>query len=385
MRGTIIKLGNGQYRIFAEVGRDPATRKRRRITERMNGTYREAQRRLSEIRTALDKGTHIASDSSTLQQFVESWWPSKRTAVAPTTAEGYRRLLDSVILPALGRRPVQKVTPGEVGRFLSGIVNRGAPGQADHAFVLLRLVFNTAVRQGAVVRSPMTGVERPRVPRKEMRILYPIEWQRVQEYLLEHRPDLMLPFWTLITSGLRRSELCGLKWADFDEPARLLHVQRAVHVLRGGRYVEREPKTSRARRIVALDASTTSMLAEHRRESERIGSLFGRALEDSDYIFGRSDTRKPCHPQVLSRAWQRTVQALGLPSIRLHDLRHSAASLLLATGADPKLISERLGHSSVGFTLTVYGHLMPGAQAEAAEKLAAMLGNGRAQPVLAAG
>ena len=300
-------------------------------------------------------------------------------------AVGYRRLLDGLILPALGSKRLQRITPGDVGTFLSGVVNRGAPGQADHAFVLRRHMFRTSVKHGVLAKSPIAGVERPRVPHKEIRVLDPQEWQRIQRHLSTHRPDMVMVYWFMVTTGLRRSEVCGLKWGDLDSDDHLLYVRRALHVLSGGEYVEWEPKSARARRVVALDATTVTMLAGHRRESERATTMFGRQLAPNDYIFGRPDTRAPCHSQLLSRTWQRVVKALELRPIRLHDLRHSSASLLLAVGADPKLISERLGHSSVGFTLTVYGHLMPGAQREAAEKLAAMLGNGRVRPALAAG
>lgn len=383
MSGSIVKYKDG-WRVFASAGRD-VQGKRRRITEVVKGTRRDAQRRLRELQTALDSGAFVARRNLTLRQLVDAWWPGKAASVSPTTAEGYRKLLDGLILPALGSKRLQGITSRDIATFLSSIVKRGTIGQADHAFVLLRLFFNSAIKGGEIVRSPMQGVDRPRAPHKEMLILLPAEWQRVREYLAQHRPAMLLPFTVLITSGVRRSELAGLKWGDFDAGRQLLRIHRAVHVLPGGRYVEEEPKTARSRRTVALDNFTARMPIEHQRESERIAEMFGRELADSDYIFGRLDRRLPCHPQALSDAWRRTVRALELPSIRLHDLRHTAASLLLAAGVDAKLISERLGHSSVGFTLTVYGHLMPGAQAEAAEKLAIILGNGHPREALPVG
>lgn len=152
-------------------------------------------------------------------------------------------------------------------------------------------------------------------------------------------------------------------------------MQRSYHVLPGARSVVRPPKTRQGRRSIALDPWTLKRRTDHRAAAIRAIEMLGRSFSEADYVFARLDS-SPWPPDTLTQHWDRTVARLGI-RCRLHDLRHSSASLLLASGADIRLISARLGHASPGFTLSVYAHLLPDAQAAAAERLGALLQNGQ--------
>jgi len=214
-----------------------------------------------------------------------------------------------------------------------------------------------------------------------MRTLTPEQVRYVLDDLANRDSWAVVPILLLVTTGIRRSELCGLRFGDLDLERGLLRIQRTVHHLARGKMVTREPKTRRSRRTVALDSHTVAMLRVHRSECERAAELFGRRISERDPVFapadqyGKGEGARPWRGDTYSRLWWRTARRLGIQA-RLHDLRHTSASLMLAAGVNVQAISARLGHGDVGFTLNTYSHRLPGADAEAAEKLAAILGNG---------
>jgi len=172
-------------------------------------------------------------------------------------------------------------------------------------------------------------------------------------------------------TGLRRGELCALRWPALDLETGRLRVSRALLCVHG-RLVESEPKTARGRRVLDLDAVTIAMLRDHRKAQVKERLLVGPGYQDYGYVFARPDGT-PWNPERISSAFDRLVIATGLPRIRLHDLRHTHATHLLAAGTNVRVASERLGHASVAFTLDVYAHALPGQQASAAAATAALV------------
>ena len=379
--GSIQPYGDG-WRIFVSGGTD-ATGLRVRVSEVVGGSRRDANRRLHELARSIRTGAYAANGAGqTLGQFVAEWWPSKAASLAPRTAQGYRKMLDSYVLPALGRKRIQRITSGDVSRLVGELVDRGTVTQAVHVHRFTKTLFNAAIRGGTAGKNPVLAVDRPRAPHREMATVTLEQWGRVRQHFERRESWALLPLTVLITSGLRRSEVLALQWRDLDFERGVLTVQRSFHVLPGGDARVERPKTRRSLRAVALDHHTTAALADHRRRAEHAARLLGRRFWETDFVFAREDGT-PWRLDSLSQVWGRTARKLGIKA-RLHDLRHTSASLMLASGANPKLISERLGHSSTAFTLDTYTHVMVSAQAEAAEKLGAMLGNGRPPKALPA-
>ncbi len=379
-QGTITEIEKGKvYRLFLSAGKGPDG-KYVRITETVHGSFRAAQSRLGAVRNKLDTGAHVARKAETVGDFIARWWPAKSASLAPTTARCYRDLIDGHILMAIGNCPLQRLTGQDISAMLTAIISRGHTPRAASTHGVLRIILRSAVKMGALGRNPMDGVPQPRPPYREMKILAPADWRRVRDHFTS-RESHWTPFFTLaITSGLRRSELAGLRWGDLDTESGILTVRRAVHKLQPGEFIVREPKTARSRRAVALDQGTLSVLATHRKQVDTVAGMFGRSVQPADYIFASADGN-PWSPQAASRAWRKLTASLGIRGVRFHDLRHSAASLMLAAGVPVQLVSARLGHASAGFTLTVYAHALPGAEAEAAEKLAGILNGPRRDPM----
>jgi len=172
-------------------------------------------------------------------------------------------------------------------------------------------------------------------------------------------------FYLALFTGMRRSELLALRWQDIDSILGQIYVNRSVHVLKGGKVHYRTPKTAKGRRTIALTPSTLLMLAEYRQRKEAEALLLDRPIQDSDLLFGNLEG-KPVLPSTLTHTWGRMVKTAGLKPIRLHDARHTHASLMLKQGIHPKIVQERLGHSSITITLDTYSHVAPGLQQAAA-------------------
>jgi len=174
-------------------------------------------------------------------------------------------------------------------------------------------------------------------------------------------------FHTLIWTGIRRSELLGLQWNDLDLDMALMTIRRSLVRLQNGTYVTDEPKTSSGARSLDLAPSTCLLLKQHRADQERDVGLLGIPSSQANFVFGHPDGT-PRTPSTVTQQFRRIASRAGLSGVRLHDLRHTHASLMLQQGTDIKTISTRLGHSSVAFTMDTYAHLLPGMQKAAMEK-----------------
>jgi integrase len=195
----------------------------------------------------------------------------------------------------------------------------------------------------------------------------------VSDFLATVEQDrLYAAWWLLSTAGLRRGEVLGLRWQDLNLDTRRLAVVRSL-TQRGKELAFTEPKTRRGRRSLALDARTVAILEAHRRRQfeERLALGLGRPAPEG--LIFTDPLGEPLKPDSFSQIFDRQVAKFDLPRIRLHDLRHSAASLMLQSGANVKTVSERLGHASTSFTMDVYAASMPALEEETAAKVAALL------------
>ena len=179
-------------------------------------------------------------------------------------------------------------------------------------------------------------------------------------------------FYLAIFTGMRRSELLALRWCDVDLLLCQIYVTRTLHHLRNGEIVFRAPKTAKGRRMIALSPSTIIVLREHREKQELARAMLGISLKDDDLVFSQLDG-KPLLPSTVTHAWIKMVRRTGLEGVRLHDARHSHASLMLKQGTHPKIVSERLGHANIGITLDTYSHILPGLQEAAADRFDKMV------------
>lgn len=342
---------------------------------------REAERALQELRSSLQLGTFVESSAHTLASYLlDEWLP----ATAPPrvkfeTWKDRRRNLETHVIPRVGGIPLQELNAAHINRLYADLLRNGAVNGSGglsattvrRIHAMLRKALNDAVRWGQVQRNvallsdppPNKAVQASR--RRSMRTWNELELRR---FLNSEKPKYLYPLWMFAAStGMRRSELLGLRWSDLNLTSSTASVRQTVlDTAEGFRPVE-DQKSSLSARTIHLDRRTVGVLSDHRIAQRALQDAAGNAWQANDLVFPREDGSW-WNPPAISLAFQRAVKAAGVPSIRLHDLRHTHATLLLASGVNPKVVSERLGHSSVAFTLDTYAHVMPGMQPEAAER-----------------
>ena len=221
-----------------------------------------------------------------------------------------------------------------------------------------------------MARNVAEAVDPPRSQRKEMRALTSTELHHVLN-ACQGTPWHPI-FHTLAWTGLRRSELLGLRWKDLDLIFATLRVSQVLHQLNNGQFVYQEPKTAKGRRTIALSPASCIELRLYREGQERDADLLDIPLTDESLVFGRPDG-SPRGPSTLTLAFRRLTRRLGFTGVRLHDLRHTHATLMMEQGVNPKVVSERLGHASVVITLDTYSHVLPNMQEEAVAKFEAAM------------
>ena len=231
--------------------------------------------------------------------------------------------------------------------------------------VTLHKALQDAVRLGMLVRNSADAVEPPKVQRREMQTMSESDIHIFLEFA-KSTPYYALFYMALFT-GMRRSELLAPRWSDVDLTLCQLSVTRALHQLQDGSLIFRQPKTAKGRRLISLSPSTVIVLREHREQQEKMRQALGLALTEDDLVFCRVDG-KPLLPNSISHAWTKLANRTGLKGIRLHDARHTHASLMLKQGIHPKVVQERLGHASIQITLDTYSHVAPGLQQAAANR-----------------
>ena len=336
-------------------------------------TRRDAQDKLRAALRDLDAGVDLAADHQTVARFLDRWLSaSVKPAVRTKTYEGYESIVRVRVVPRIGRVPLDRLTALDLQGLYGDLQRAGLSNRSvHHTHRVLHRAFSQAVRWQLLPRNPCDGATPPRPERAEMRVL---GREQVAAFLDATRDLPAHALYVLaVTTGMRQGELLGLQWADVDLDAARLAVRRALQRQNAAGLVFVEPKTSRSRRTILLSQRAVVALREHRRRQLEDRLLSGAAWQDHDLVFANPSGGP------LDGSWQRALfkEALRraeLPAIRFHDLRHTAATLLLAQGVHPKVVSEMLGHATITLTLDTYSHLVPVMHAQAAAAMDAVLG-----------
>ncbi|MDP9266351.1 MAG: site-specific integrase [Chloroflexota bacterium] len=243
-----------------------------------------------------------------------------------------------------------------------------------HLHALLHKAFDQAEKWGLVARNVVALVSPPTAPHQEMKTLSEAQTRTFLEAVAGERFEALHVL--AVSSGMRQGEILALRWSDLDLDRASAQIQRSIQFLPGDRYVFTPPKTTKSRRKVELTKTVVAALRRHRARqiAERLASAGGWA--DLDLVFA-DEAGGPTSPDRVRWAFQRVLKDAGLPRIRFHDLRHTAATLLLGCGVHPKIVSEMLGHSTIAITLDLYSHVTPTMQREAAAVLDSVLGGPR--------
>jgi integrase len=374
--GAIYETADGRLRGSILLPLPDGTSKRVYVSGR---TRAEITRKFDAKRKESDTGSVTGED---LGAYLARWVEACRPRLRSSTHVEYARHVSQYWLAGsfaanLATLPLARLQPVDVERRMNEMVARGlSPSTARHARSILRRALNDAMREGLLNRNVAALARPPRAPRREMRALSPSEASRLLSATADEPAG---PLYAMaIATGCRLGELLGLSWDDVADDGRSLVVRRSLaesgHTLdaTGGRHVTwalAEPKTERSRRTVMLPAIGVEAL-RHQKARQAVAKLAaGSAWQDRHNLIFTNDVGQPVNPESVSSGFRKMAARLGLQPVRFHDLRHTAASLLLAAGVPLKVVSETLGHSSIAITADVYQHVTPDLRREAADAL----------------
>ena len=379
MKGHIRKRSARSWTIVVDIGRDPVSGKRQQKWQTVQGTKRDAERVLRETLSALDKGIYIQPSNKTISEWLNEWLDTHAALhTTPRTQESYRSNIEKHIVPALGNIPLTQLRPQHLQDYYIDALSSGrcdGKGGLSKRSVLYhhRIIseaLSHAVKMGILARNVAEVVDPPRPSHSQIQPLSP--WA-VSRFLDAARDsDYYVFFSMLLYTGARRGEGLASRWRNLDLDLASLHIVETAYKLGDGSYVIKEPKTPHSRRVVTLPPSLSLLLRRYRQDKEQLFRQFGRVLDENDFVFARLDGKLP-DPSVITREFSKVLDRAGLPHIRLHDLRHTHATLMLKAGVHPKVVSERLGHANINITLDTYSHVLPGLQEAAAQRFDQML------------
>jgi integrase len=307
-----------------------------------------------------------------VNEYFDRWLrDAARPRVTRRTADGYAGLLERYLRDPLGHKRLDKLQPLDIQKVYGEMQARGLSARiVRHTHSALHNALKQAVKWGLLSRNPSDLVELPKVPHKERRVLSPDEAADFLKATSVMPHGLVFEF--ALLTGMRPEEYLALQWADVDFQRSTARVMRAL-VRHDGGWSFEEPKTARSRRTVHLPAPLLEKLIAHKRKQAEVRLKLGPVWQAFDLIFCSEEGTPLSIPNLTYRYFRRILTKAGLPRIRLYDLRHSCATLLLIAGENPKVVSERLGHSTIVLTLDTYSHVLPTMQQKATARLEEML------------
>ena len=319
--------------------------------------------KLDQAANDLRHGLLTVGSTTTLQEYLENWLENvHKPTIRISTYLNYRKLLHNYLVPGLGKVKLQKLTPQQVQVFYSQKMSDGlAPKTINNIHGVLHKALDNAVKWNILSRNVCDAVTPPRIPRKEKNVLTKQQAHTLLEEVRTHRLEAL--FTLAITTGMREGELLALHWQDMNLEDCSIQVKRAVSYLKGYGYVESEPKTAKSRRMIMLPVFVVAILRRHKSQQEEQRREVGSAWMEKDLVFTNA-LGYFYSASTLRKVFRRFLVSIGLPHMRFHDLRHSAATILLAMNVHPKVVQEILGHSQIAMTLDVYSHALPSLQEE---------------------
>ena len=371
MAGSLRQRGKSSWQLRVLAGRDELTGKKAYVSKTFRGGRRDAERELARLVAEVEAGSTSAT-AGTIAELCNKWFEYTAPNLSPVVASEYRRLLDRRILPRWGSTPVRRLRTSDLDGWYSqlrrsGAANGGplAPNSVIRVHAILRRALNQGVRWGWITTNPAVAATPPRVHRRQMDIPSPADVGQLIAAAELVNPALPAFIRLAAASGARRGELCALRWRNIDIEGRSLHIAGAIVQIKQT-IIEKDTKTHAERRV-ALDDGTVRMLLALR---DRVVLALAIAEEDlpaDAFVFShRPEGLVPWFPNYATLSFARLAEREGMGQVRLHDLRHFAATTMLVNGVDVRTTAGRLGHAQSSTTLNVYAHFVHAADAGAA-------------------
>ncbi|MEV2661842.1 site-specific integrase [Paenibacillus larvae] len=365
MKGHIRKRGN-KWCFVLDVGRDEITGER--IQKWFSGydKKRDAERDMAEKIKEINDGTFIEETDETIEEFMSNWLLNKKNKVRPGTWKSYAWLINSHLIPNIGNLKLSKLKPLHLNNLYNQkLIKVISANSIKKLHGLIKDALNEGIGWGIISRNVASAVSPPRVKKVKFKV-----WNEEQLKIFldaSSHERYYLAFELAASTGMRIGEILGLRRVDIDlENAKLSVRQSYTKGITGHDF--HEPKTASGERLIALFPHTVSLIKGHLEIQEREKEQQAPIYQDHGLVI-QTNVGTPVNPRNLSRTYYNILKKCDIPAIRFHDLRHTHATLLLKRGVHPKIVQERLGHSSITITLDTYSHVLPGLQEAALQNL----------------
>jgi len=327
----------------------------------------EAQRWLSFALLQIHQKKSISTTQLPLSVYLETWLEQMALGLRLKTLIQYRQVITHHILPELGDLLIQELRPAQIQSFYQLKAQAGMnPRLLQLVNCLLHHALEDATRSSLIPVNPVQSTLKPKRSYVERKVLQPSQVQQLLKACQGTRWEAL--FSLAVTTGMREGELLGLKWTDIHWDQGVVQIQRQLYRVPGQGLVFNPPKTPTSRRNVALGPRMLEQLQEHAKRQQEEKERAGEKWQENGLVFPTS-LGTPTDPHRLYTYYKVLLQKLGLPDLRFHDLRHTAATLMLSGGIHPKVAQERLGHARISYTLGTYSHVLPTIQEEAAQRM----------------
>lgn len=371
MKGYIRKRGS-TWEYTVDLEPDVLTGTRKRKTKSGFRTKTECQKAMNALIYEIENGEYFEIEKSSLNDYLKNWLSTyAKLNLAPKTYSSYKEIIDKYITPKLGMISLEKLKPLHIQNFYTCCLTEYKLSGTTTLYChrILHVALNQAIKWQLIKTNPCNMVNKPRKDRPEMNVLDTNE----VDLLLNRIKDLSLymPVLLAVTTGMRRGELCGLKWENVDLDNGILYVKSQLQLIDNSKQLMPLKTAASKRKIILLD-HTIPILKVYKEKQEENKKIYGDNYNKENFVLSHIDGT-PYDPDYITRnfaRWMNTLsKELNIPKVRFHDLRHTHATLLLKAGANIKAVSERLGHTSVAMTLNTYSHLLPDMQMDAVTKL----------------
>jgi integrase len=375
MQGHLVKRSESAWTIVIDLDRDAAGKRRQKwIT--IKGTRRDAERELARLLHERHRGSFVEPSRLSFAEYIEQWLAFVQTRVAGKTFERYSEIVRKHLIPALGQIPLTRLQPLAIQGYYAQALESGRrdgkgglnPRTVLHHHRVLREALRQAVAWRLLAVNPCDAVQPPRPPQRELAVPSDEQVRALLDGAISTR--LYAPLLIAVGTGVRRGELLALRWSDLDMTAGTVAIRQSLEETISGLSFK-SPKTAKGRRVIALSPTLIAGLRKHRAAQAVERLALGAGYEEHALIFCEPDGR----PWKPSKFTTQFIELAARVRVRthLHMLRHYHATALLKAGTHPKIVSERLGHATVGITLDTYSHALPNLQEAAAAAFEANL------------